>query len=176
MKIIPYAMSAIVIFGLTFCDGTKKEEAPLSPENLVREIFGRPEKVEDSGVISVEYAEPDYVIHYNFYPPGKSGYEEELGEELTDKIKKLFESDEDIGNVQITIFGLLTDTYGNYGWKPALYFEMDRETFHNTDWKTLRKKDLLDAVKNLKWFRKEGKVGDEDKAESYKLLDSSQQL
>ena len=146
---------AFVIFSLSLCDGSKKEEAPLTPERLVREIFGRPEKVEDSGVISVEYTKPDYVIHYNFYPPGKTKYEEELGEELTAKIKKLFESDENIGNVEITIFGLSTDSYGNYGWKPALSFEMDRDTYNNTDWKKLRKKDLLDVVKNLKWIRKE---------------------
>ncbi len=146
----------LVIFCLFLSEACKKEEAPLSPTKLVREIFGRPEKVEDSGVISVEYEKPNYVIHYNFYPSGKSTYEEELGEELAAKIKKLFESDETIGNVQMTIFGLSTDSYGNYGWKPTLYFEMDRETFNNTDWKKLRKKDLLEAVKNLKWFRKEG--------------------
>jgi hypothetical protein len=137
------------------CDSSKKRETPLTPEKQVREIFGRPENVEDSGVISVEYEKPDCVIHYNFYPPGKSKYEEELGEELTDKIKKLFESDENIGNIQLTIFGLHTDSYGNYGWKPTLYFEMDRHTFENTDWKKLRKKGLIDVVKNLKWYRKE---------------------
>lgn len=157
IKIIPLVIIvAVVIFCLFLCNACKKEEAPLTPEKLVRKIFGRPEKVEDSGVISVEYEQPNCVIHYNFYPPGKSEYEEELGEELTTKIKKLFESDEGIGNVQITIFGLSTDTYGNYGWKPALYFEMDRETYNNTDWKKLRKKDLLEAVKNLKRLKKEG--------------------
>ncbi|UCE40385.1 MAG: hypothetical protein JSV17_13105 [Candidatus Aminicenantes bacterium] len=170
-KINPLVITvAVVIFGLCLCNACKKEEAPLTPEKLVREIFGRPEKVEDSGVISVEYEQPNCVIHYNFYPPGKSEYKEELGEELTAKLKKLFERDENIGTVQITIFGLSTDTYGNYGWKPTLYFEMDKETFDDTDWKKLRKKDLLEAVKNLKWFRKEGQ------AASDKLLDSSQQL
>lgn len=146
--------AAVLILCFSLGDACKKEEAPLTPEKLVRQIFGRPEKIEDSGVIFVEYTQPDYVIHYNFYPPGKSKYEEELGNELTAKIKKLFESDENIGNAQITIFGLSTDTYGNYGWKPALYFEMDRETFNSIDWKNFRKKDLLEAVKNLKWFRK----------------------
>jgi len=147
---------AVVVFGLFLFDACKKEEAPLTPEKLVRKIFGRPEKVEDSGVISVEFKQPDCVIHYNFYyQPGKSKYEEELGKELTAKIKKLFESDENIGNVLITIFGPSTDTYGNYGWKPTLYFEMDRETFHSIEWKNFRKKNLLEAVKNLKWFRKD---------------------
>jgi hypothetical protein len=156
IKMIPLVITvSALIISLCFCDGSKKDEASLTPENLVREIFGRPEKVEDSGVISVEYTQPDYIIHYNFYPPGKSKYEEELGEELTAKIKKLFESDENIGNVEITVFGLSTDTYGNYGWKPALSFEMDRETFDSTDWKNLGKKNLLEAVKNLKWFRKQ---------------------
>ena len=155
IRIIPSVIIVVVvIFSLFLCDACKKEDAPLTPERLVRKIFGRPEKVEDSGVISVEYEQPNCVIHYNFYPPGKSKYEEELGEELTAKIKKLFESDENIGNVQITIFGLSTDSYGNYGWKPTLYFEMDRETYNSIDWKSLRKQNLLEAVKNLKWFRK----------------------
>jgi hypothetical protein len=144
-----------VLLGFCLFEACNKEEAPLSPTKLVREIFGRPEKVEDSGVISVEYEEPDYVIHYNFNPPGKSKFEEELGEELTAKIKKLIERDENIGSILITIFGPSTDSYGNYGWKPALYFEIDRETFNNIDWKSLGKKKLLEAVKNLKWFRKE---------------------
>jgi hypothetical protein len=155
IKIFPYALSiAVVISCLLLCCACKKEEAPLTPESLVRKIFGRPDKVEDSGVISVEHKEPDCIIHYNFIPPGKNKYEEELGEELTGKIKKLFESDKNIGNVQMTIFGLSTDSYGNYGWKPTLYFEMDRETFNNIDWKNLREQNLLETVKNLKWFRK----------------------
>lgn len=156
IKIIPLPF---IVFVLIFClcsfDACKKEEAPLTPEKLVREIFGRPDKVEDSGVISVEYEQPNCVIHYNFYSPGKSKYEEELGAELTAKIKKLFESDENIGNVLITIFGPSTDSYGNYGWKPTLYFDLDRETFNSIDWKSFRKQNLLEAVKNLKWFRKD---------------------
>lgn len=156
IKMIPFALCiAVVILCFSSCSACKKEEAPLTPEKLVREIFGRPEKVEDSGVISVEYEQPNCVIHYNFIPPGKSKYEEELGVELTAKIKKLFESDKNIGNVQMTIFGPSTDSYGNYGWKPALYFEMDRDTYNSIDWKNMGKKDLLEAVKNLKWFRKE---------------------
>ncbi len=77
-------------------------------------------------------------------------YEEELGEDLTSKIKKLFESDENTGNLQLTIFGPSTDAYGNYGWKPTLSFEIDRKTFDSIDWKSLHKKHLLEAAKNLK--------------------------
>lgn len=146
---------AVIILAPFLCDACKKEDTPITPTKLVREIFGRPEKVEDSGVISVEFEHPNYIIHYNFNPPGKSNYEEELGEELTPKIKKLFERDQNIGNVQVTIFGLSTDTYGNTGWKPALYFEMDRDTYNRTDWKSIGKKNLLEAVQNLKWFRKQ---------------------
>jgi hypothetical protein len=145
----------ILVSCLFLFDACKREEAPMTPTKLVREIFGRPEKVEDSGVISVEYNDPDYVIHYNFYPPGKATYEEELGEELTTKIKKLFASDKSIGNVEFTVFGLSTDAYGNTGWKPVLYFDLDKATVESEDWKILDKKELLGAVKNLKWFRKE---------------------
>ena len=145
--------AALVFFCLFSLDACKKEEAPLTPTKLVREIFGRPEKVEDSGVISVEYDEPDCTIHYNFYPPEKSTYKEELGRELTAKINRLFERDKNIGSIQITIFGLYTDTYGNTGWKPALYFELDRAAVERDEWKRLDKKDLLNAVKNLRWFR-----------------------
>jgi len=156
IKIIPSILIVTIVI-ICFCsfDACKKEEAPLTPTKLVREIFGRPEKVEDSGVISVEYAEPNYSIHYNFNPPGKSTYEEELGEELTTKIKKLFASDENIGNVEFTIFGLSTDTYGTTGWKPTLSFELDRATIESENWKKLDKKKMLETVKNLTWFRKE---------------------
>ena len=156
IKLNPLVIGVIAFILCFFSfDACKKEKAPLSPTKLVREIFGRPESVEDSGVISVEYEEPDYVIHYNFNPPGKLKYEEELGEELTAKIKKLFDRDETAGNVKITIFGLSTDTYGNTGWKPKLYFELDRATVDSDEWKKLDKKNLLEAVNNLKWFRKE---------------------
>ena len=146
---------ASVIFCICLFDACKKEETPKTPTKLVREIFGRPEKVEDSGVISAEYEEPDYVIQYNFNPPGKSKYEEELGKELSAKIDRLFDKDKTAGSVQITIFALSKDTYGTTGWKPTLYFEVDRSTIESEDWKKLDKKELLSVVKNLKWFRKE---------------------
>lgn len=149
------AAAVILISSFFLFDVCKKKEATLSPTKLVREIFGRPEKVEDSGVISAEYNEPDYVIQYNFNPPGKSKYEEELGKELSAKIDRLFDKDKTAGSVQITIFGLSKDAYGTTGWKPALYFEVDRSTIESEDWKKLDKKELLSVVKNLKWFRKE---------------------
>jgi hypothetical protein len=40
---------AVVIFCFTLFDACKKERAPLTPEKLVRKIFGRPDKVEDNG-------------------------------------------------------------------------------------------------------------------------------
>jgi hypothetical protein len=147
---ITFLVSCLCLF-----NSCNKEETPMTPTKLVREIFGRPESVEDSGVISVEYNEPDYVIHYNFNPPGKGAYEEELGEELTAKIKKLFASKENIGKAEFTIFGLSTDTYGNTGWKPTLSFELDRAVVESENWKKLDKKDLLNAVNKLRWFRKE---------------------
>lgn len=148
---------AVTIQFSCFClfDACNKEEAPLTPTKLVREIFGRPENVEDSGVISVEYEKPDYVIQYNFNPTGKSKYEEELGKELTDKIERLFDKDKAASSIQMTIFGPATDSYGNYGWKPTLYFEVDRSTIESENWKRQDKKELLNSVKNLKWFRKE---------------------
>lgn len=145
----------ILVSCFSLFEACNKEEAPLTPTKLVREIFGRPDKVEDSGVISVEYDEPNCIIHYNFQPPGKAKYEEELGEELTPKIKKLFESTDSIESVQITIFGLSEDTYGNTGWNPTLYFELNRATYNSIDWGKFRRKDLLEEVQNLKWYRKE---------------------
>jgi hypothetical protein len=143
-----------VVLILCFLSVCKKEKDASNPKTLVWEIFGRPDKIEDSGAVLVEYEQPECVIHYNFYPRGKSKYEEELGAELTSKLKKLFERDDNIGNAVITIFGPSTDTYGRYGWKPVLSFEFDRETFNSIDWSDFVKQNLLDAVKNLKWYRK----------------------
>jgi hypothetical protein len=152
--IVSIIMAASVVLILCFFGVCKKDKAVSSPKTLVWEIFGRPDKIEDSGVVLVEYEQPECVIHYNFYPRGKSKYEEELGAELTSRLKKLFERDDNIGNAVITIFGPSTDTYGRYGWKPVLSFEFDRETFNSIDWSDFVKQNLLDAVKNLKWYRK----------------------
>jgi len=139
----------IIVCLLSVC----KEEAA-NPKMLVWDIFGRPDKIEDSGAVLVEYEPPECLIHYNFQPRGKSEYEEELGAELAPKLKKMFERDKNIQNSSITIFGPSTDTYGRYGWKPVLSFEFDRDTFNSIDWGKFVKKDLLESVKNLKWYKK----------------------
>lgn len=155
-KIILLAIiGASVVLVLHLLGVFEKKDAPSTPGTSVWEIFGRPDRMEESGAVMVEYQQPDCIIHYNFYPRGKSEYEKELGLELASKLKKLFEKDERIGNVFVTIFGLFTDTYGNTGWKPVLYFEFDRETFNSISWNRLIKQDLLEVVKNLKWFRKD---------------------
>jgi hypothetical protein len=147
-------MVTSVVLILCFLGVCKKEKAIYNPRTLIWEILGRPDKIEDSGAVIVEYEQPECVIHYNFYPRGKSKYEEELGTELTPKLKKLLEKDENIGNLSITILGPSTDTYGRYGWKSVLSFEFDRETFNSIEWRSFVKKDLLEVVKNLKWYRK----------------------
>jgi len=100
IKIIP---STIIVYAVILClclfNACKKEEAPLTPTKLVREIFGRPEKVEDNGVISVEFVQPNCIIHYNFSPPGKSKYEEELD-------PCSWEKEGSISNVRFCITGL----------------------------------------------------------------------
>lgn len=147
-------MVASVVLVLCFFGGCKKEKSVPNPKTLVWEIFGRPDKIEDSGVVLVEYEQPECVIHYNFYPRGKSKYKEELGAELTPRLKKLFKRDKNIENAVITIFGPFTDTYGRYGRKPVLSFEFGRETFNSIDWNDFVKQDLLEVVKNLRWYRK----------------------
>jgi len=147
-------MIASVVLILCFFGVCKKEKAFSSPRALIWEILGRPDKLEDSGAVSVKYEQPECVIHYNFYPRGKSKYEEALGTELTPKLKKVLEKDENIEKLSITIFGPSTDAYGRYGWKSVLSFEFDREIFNSIDWRSFVNKNLLDVVKNLKWYRK----------------------
>jgi len=147
-------MVASVVLMLCFFSVCKKEKAISNPKTLVWKVFGRPDKIEDSGAVLVEFEQPECVIHYNFYPRGKLKYEEELGTELAPRLKKLFERGDSIGNALITIFGPSTDTYGKYGWKPVLSFEFDRGIFNSTDWSKFVKQNLLEVVKNLKWYRK----------------------
>lgn len=151
---ISIIIAVSVVLMLCFFSMCKKEKTVSNPKTLVWKIFGRPDKIEDSGVVLVEYKKPECVIHYNFYPRGKSKYKEELGAELAPRLKKLFERDENIGNAVMTIFGPSTDTYGRYGWKPVLSFEFDRETFNTIDWSKFVNQDLLEVAKNLKWYRK----------------------
>lgn len=152
-KISASTIIFISVFSIVCLLSGCKEEAA-NPKMTVWDIFGRPEKIEQSGAVLVEYDPAECVIHYNFQPRGKLEYEEELGAELTPKLKKLFERDQNIENALVTIFGSSTDTYGRYGWKPVLSFEFDRETFAGTDWGKFLKKDFLEAVKNLTWYRK----------------------
>ena len=55
-------IAAFLVFCLLLCGACKKEEAAMTPTKLVREIFGRPEKVEDSGVF------PNQPAFVAFYP------------------------------------------------------------------------------------------------------------
>jgi hypothetical protein len=151
---ISIIMSVSVVLMLCFFSACKKEKSVSNPRTLVWKIFGRPDKIEDSGAVLVEYEKTECVIHYNFYPSGKLKYEEELGAELAPRLKKLFERDKNIGNALITIFGPSTDAYGRYGWNPVLSFEFDRGTFNSIDWSDFVKQDLLEIVINLKWHRK----------------------
>jgi hypothetical protein len=151
---ISIMMLVSIVLVLCFFDVCKKEKTFSSPKGQVWDIMGRPDKLEDSGAVSVEYELPECVIHYNFKPRGKSEYEEELGAELTPKLKKLMETDKNIEKLSITIFGPSTDTYGRYGWNPVLFFEFDRETFDSIDWRNFARKDLLEIVKNLTWYKK----------------------
>jgi hypothetical protein len=153
-KIITSTIIVISVFMVICLLNVCKKKEAANPKMLVWDIFGRPDKIEDSGAVLVEYDPAECVIHYNFQSAGKSKYEEELGTELTPKLKKLFEKDKNIEDAFLTIFGPSTDTYGRYGWKPALSFEFDRDTFNGIDWGSFSKKDLLNVAINLKWYRK----------------------
>lgn len=153
-KIIGLTIIVTLIFLAVCISSVCKKEEAANPKMLAWDIFGRPEKIEDSGAVLVEYDPAECVIHYNFQPGGKSKYEEELGIELTPKLQKLFDMDKNIEDAFLTIFGPSTDTYGRYGWKPVLSFEFDRDMFNSIDWGKFARKDLLETVRNLKWYRK----------------------
>jgi hypothetical protein len=153
-KIIGLTITVSSIFLAVCISSACKKEEVANPKMLVWDIFGRPDKIEDSGAVLVEYDPAECVIHYNFQPGGKSKYEEELGAELAPKLQKLFKKDKDIEDAFLTVFGPSTDSYGRYGWRPVLSFEFDRDTFDSIDWDSFSGKNLLDFVINLKWYRK----------------------
>jgi hypothetical protein len=152
--VVSIILAASAILAVWFLGACKKEGNLPNPKTLIYDIFGRPDKIEDSGTVLVEYDPAECVIHYNFQPRGKGKYEEELGNELAPKLKKLFERDGNIEDAFLTIFGPSTDTYGRYGWQPVLSFEFDRDIFDSIDWGSFAKQDLLEVVKNPKWYRK----------------------
>ncbi len=152
--IVSLILAFSAILAVWLLGACKKEGNLPNPKTLVWDIFGRPEKIEDSGAVSVEYDPTECVIHYNFQPHEKANYEEELGAELAPKLKKLFEIDRNIEEAFLTIFGPATDTYGRYGWKPVLSFTFDRDIFDSIDRSSFSNRELLDVVKNLKWYRK----------------------
>jgi len=62
IKIIPVIIIVVSTFFYLFLfNACKKKETLLNSPKLVRKIFGRPDKIEDSGVISVEYEPPNCV-------------------------------------------------------------------------------------------------------------------
>lgn len=131
----------------------KPSETPeISFKKAVRKIFSTPKKEKDSGVTQIIYSKDQCVIHYNYFPLGFFKYEEELGNDLSSKIKKLYET-ESIDKIYFLINGPFQDKYGNLSWKPIVAFDFDRELFNKINWKNFLNSDLLKVAKNVNWFR-----------------------
>lgn len=136
----------------------KEASPPPSPETVfiknMEKIFGKPKKIENSGVVSIQYGKTDSAMRYNFYPLGPFKHEDELGIHLAPKIKKLYETSEEFDSIVFVVHGPLQDSYGNIAWKPILSFEFDRSVYNRIVWEKFINQDLLKVAKNVEWFRR----------------------
>lgn len=122
-------------------------------ENSIIEILGQPKDVDSSGAISVTNQPEGIKVKYHFYPLGMFKYEDELGVELSSKIKEIFQKHSDINNLIISVDGLFVDDYGDKEWEEVVSFEFDQTTYNKVNWSNFSEQNLLNISKNVVWKR-----------------------
>jgi hypothetical protein len=125
----------------------KGEVEILSVEQLIP-IFGESTGTE-SGIVDVYQDQEELLISYNLYVVDEDGIDEEIGLDLAPKIRKFYEKFKTYDSVAFKVF--VPDS-GEEGWKPYVYFVMNRKLVEQTNWTDLLETDFLKVVKELKYY------------------------
>lgn len=125
-----------------------------NPENLLKSVFGQPQNNNDNGMVDFQISGQEAIIHYHYFPVGITSYEEEVGFELSPKLKTLFETSNTFDEIIIVAYGPFSDVYGNITWKPMLSMEITREIINKINWDNFDERNLTKIAKNVKVFRK----------------------
>jgi len=102
------------------------------------------------GVQDIELTGSEFVIFYRFIPQDTNTLQEELGEDLAPKIRKIYESDKETDILHFVVLIPFTEETGGTSFKRQLSFIMTRKIFVETDWAGLLSRDFLSIVKDLR--------------------------
>ena len=127
---------------------TEMAETPDTMSSL-RTILGEA-KEDYPGVQDIEQAGTELTIYYRFIPKDTNTLQEELGEDLAPKIKKLYETDKAADVLHFVVSIPFTEETGGTSFKRHLSFSMTRKIFLETDWTGLLSRDFLKIVQDLK--------------------------
>jgi len=127
---------------------TEIAEAPDTMAGL-RMILGEA-KEDYPGVQDIEQAGSDLTVYYRFIPKDTNTLQEELGEDLAPKIKKIYETDKAVDVIRFVVLIPFTEEAGATSFKRNLSFAMTRKIFVETDWTGLLSRDFLKIVQDLK--------------------------
>lgn len=122
-----------------------------TPEQMasLRAILGEA-KEDYPGVQDIEKDGKDLVIYYRFIPKDTNTLQEELGEDLGPKIKKIYQTDKVVNVLRFNVSIPFTEESGTRGFKSQLSFAMTRKIFDETDWSGLLDRDFLKVVQDLR--------------------------
>ena len=130
------------------------EKNRVKVEDSIKKIFRVAKNANDSGIAWIRYAETDCSIHYRFFPLGLFfKYEGELGVKLAQKIKKLYETNDQIITLSIDVISPFQDKYGNMIWELVVSFEFPRYIFNRINWRNFSGNDLLKVAEDVIWYR-----------------------
>jgi hypothetical protein len=123
-------------------------QAPEPIANL-RAILGEA-KEDYPGVQDIEQEGKALVIYYRFIPKDTNTLQEELGEDLAPKIKKIYQTEKAVDVLRFDVSIPFTEESGATGFKSQLSFAITRKIFDETDWSGLLDRDFLKIVQDLR--------------------------
>jgi hypothetical protein len=153
----------LLVTGLsTVCKGKKAETAEeietaaqtgkaetFDQVSNLRMILGEA-KEDYAGTQDIEQAGGEFTIYYRFIPQDTNTLQEELGEDLAPKIKKIYETDKAADVLRFVVSIPFTEETGGTSFKRQLSFIMTRKIFVETDWTGLLSRDFLKIVQDLR--------------------------
>lgn len=150
------AVILLLAGGFVACKGKAEKPAPAAPAAVtpdtvssLRSILGEA-KEDIPGVENIEQSGKDYIVYYRFIPENKDTLNEELGEDLAPKVRKIYDTDKAVNVLRFVISVPFTEETGGGGFKRELSFAMTRKIFEETDWDGFLDREFLKSVEDLK--------------------------
>jgi hypothetical protein len=123
--------------------------ATADPISGLRAILGEA-KEDYPGAQDIEQTGNELTIYYRFIPKDANTLQQELGEDLAPKIKKIYETDKAVDVLRFSVSIPFSEETGGTDFKRQLSFTMTRKIFVETDWTGLLSRDFLKIVQDLR--------------------------